>query len=293
MGNVALIDPECIKEIKRIKFEYELNPNNVLLAMKYSNLLTLVMRQIYDRKFGGKMEFAAYMTLLKVLTDVYIQHSYNEIVAVNYLKKISYIPEHLGDDTSRKMMEILRRFPNNEHAANFCYMGLYFLVWAHVTRKDAVRAERDIQYFETIYLRYPANEELVGTYAVALSGVASIQDFFKGRKTISKLKKLAEQYPYNMKIVGAYENIARMFRVGNFFTLLDNKNKYDTPTNENRTNSDNRKSSVLQSIYELFADRFEGITDREMFDGGDDYYDDNYGSNDDYSDGDSDYDDDD
>ena len=286
-----MIDPECIKELKRIKWEYELNPNNALLAMEYSNLLTLLMRQIYDRKTGGKAEFAAYMTLLKVLTDVYGQHPNNKMVAVNYLKKISYTPERLDDNTSKKMMEIYGRFSNDEYATNFCYMGLYFLIWAHVEQKDTFRAERDIKYFDTVHTHNPTNEELAGTYAVALMGVASIQDFFKGRKTISKLKKLAEQYPYNMKITGAYENTAKMFRAGNFFTLLDNKNKYDTPLNENRTNADNRKSSILQSIYELFADKFEGITDREMFDGGDDEYDDNYGSTDDYDSGDGDYDD--
>jgi hypothetical protein len=188
------------------------------------------------------------------------------------------------------MMKIYGQFPDNEHAADFCYMGLYFLVWAHVERKDAVRAERDIQYFETVYLRNSTNEELAGTYAIALMGVASIQDFFKGRKTVSKLKNLAEQYPYNMKIGGAYENMARMFKAGNFFALLDNRNKYDTPPNENRTNEDNGKSSILQSIYELFADKFSDITSGEMFDGGDDEYDDSYDNND-YGGDDSDYDD--
>jgi hypothetical protein len=268
-----LLDHESINELKKVKLTYELNSNNPYAAAQYANQLTLVMKLIYDRQTGTCEELAAYKTLLHPLTEAYRRHPNFEMVAVNYLFGISYISEQLGENVGVEMMEITDRFRNNEFAQNFCYTGLYHLIAEHVARKDTVRAERDIQYFETLYARNSTNEDMAGTYAVALMGVASVQDFFQGRKTVSKLEKLAQQYPCNRKITGAYENMRKMFRAGNFFLLLDNKNKYETPLNENTARFDDTKSmknSILKAISELFTEALagygEGIYDNDNYD---------------------------
>jgi hypothetical protein len=270
-----LLDHESINELKKVKLAYELNSNNPYAAAQYANQLTLVMKLIYDRQNGTYEELAAYKTLLHPLTEAYRRHPDFEMVAVNYLFGISYISEQLDENIGGEMAEIAGRFRNNEHAQNFCYMGLYHLIAAHVARKDTAKAERDIKYFETLYSRNSTNEEMAGTYAIALMAVASIQDFFQGRKTVAKLQKLAKQYPYNRKITGAYENMRKMFRTGNFFLLLDNKNKYETP-NESAARFDDTKSmksSILKAISELFTEALAGY--------GEGIYDD-YGNNYDY-----------
>ena len=259
-----MIDPECINEIKLLKREYELNPDNVLTAMKYSNKLLFLARKIYDRENSGRMEFAAYRTLLKPLTDVYQKHSDIETIAVGYLCGIGYIPEYLGDNVSREMMKIVNQFPNNDHAKSFCEAGLFFLVTSHVERKDANRAERDVKFLETLHYHNPTNETIAATYALTLQCIATIQDFFKGRKTAAKLKELVKQYPYNGKIITAYENVKNTFKAGNFFVLLDNKNKYASPQKKKRKHSDTAENSILEAISELFSDT-DPIHD-DMFD---------------------------
>jgi len=263
-----LIDHECINELKRVKIAYQLNPNNVFAAAAYANQLTFVMKQIYDRQYSnGQAEFAAYMTLLQPLKEVYRKHSGNEIVAVSYLFGISYVPEHLDENIGEKMLEIVNQFPNNNYAKNFCEGGLFFLVFAHVERKDTDGAERAVQYLERMYLNFPSNESIATRYAIALQGVATIQNFFAGRKTAAKLKELAKQYPHNRKITNAHESIKNIFKTSNFSLLLDNKNKYFAPLEENEPRFDNTyttkhsktaRKSMLESIFDLFTEALAG-----------------------------------
>ena len=280
-----MIDPECIDEIKRLKAAYALNPDSPLLAIKYSQKLLELMRQIYHRERGTREELAAYRTLLHPLTEVYQRHFNIEFIAVDYLCGVGYVSEYQGENIAREMMEIVRRFPNNQYAKTFCEAGLFFLVQSHIKRKDVLRAERDIRYFEIFYLQNSTNENIAADYATALGGVAMLQDFFKGRKTAAKLKKLARQHPYNKNVISTHKDVQRIFSAGNFFALLDNKNKYAAPPKKRRTRpryDQSAENPIFRKISEIFGEHsadFDGMPDY-----GDDGYDndDGYGNN--YSD---------
>jgi hypothetical protein len=263
----VLIDYACVNEVKRLKREYELNPDSVSLALKYSQSLSVLMRQIYGPQVGTYEELAAYRTLLKPLTEVYQRHFDVEWIALNYLCAIGYIPQHLGDDVAMKMMEIYRRFPNNKYAVELCEIGLGVLVLSHVAHRDTVRAEREVRYLEILYIHNPTNEAFATDYAVALQDVASIQDFFAGTETADKLEKLAERYPYNGKIVSAYESVKEFFSVENYFLSSVIENRY-IPSPQKSGRPDYEKSvekPILKEICDLFVDMVSNITHDIIF----------------------------
>lgn len=283
-----LANYESTQEIKRLKAEYALNPDSISLAIQYSQKLLEFMEQIYDPEKGNHEELAAYRTLLCPLTEVYQKHGSNEIVAETYLCGISSVPVYQGEDIVYQMAKIVSQFPNNLRLKNYFEAGLFFLVKAHVERKDVLRAERNLGFFETFYLKNSTNEHTAANYATALAGVASIQGYFKGRKTLAKLKELAKKYPYNGQIIAVHKNVQNYLKIGNFLLItVADKNNQESLRRKHRTRSNN-ENPIFKAMREIFGDgnislSIPGDDDSAEDDNNDDYSD-SYTHDNDYSD---------
>jgi hypothetical protein len=278
-----LIDPETVKEIKQLKLMYELSPDNVSVAAKYSQKLAALMIKIFNRQDGTFEELAAFRTLFKVVADVYRRHSYNETVAVCYLCGISYLPEYHGDDAVIDMFCIVNQFPHNKTCKVFYEHGLFFLIMSHIEVKDVINAELDIEYLERFHLRNPDNESIAAKYALTLAGLAVLQDFFKRRETAAKLRKLAMQYPNNENIVKSYESIEQKFPIDYTGFLLNKRIKQKHGKHQKREKYSSyarpREGPLLDTLRDIFGDTEVDTTYEETVShrGGDDedYYDDN------------------
>jgi len=261
---------------------YELNPDNVSVAVEYSHKLTALMIKIFNRQDCTFEEIAAFRTLFKVVTDVYLRHPYNESIAVCYLCGISYLPEYQGEDVAIEMMDIVNRFPHNKTCKVFYEYGLFFLIMSYIEFKDVINAELDIGYLERFHLRNPENESLAVKYALTLAGLAVLQNFYRGRESAAKLKKLANQYPNNEDIVKSYESIEQKFPIDYTGFLLNKRIKQKHGKHQRRDKYSPhlrpREDPLLDTLSDIFGDSVVDTTYEETISRSDnddtDYFDD-------------------
>jgi len=179
------------------------NPDDAELAGTYSSDLVSYMMELYP--YGsGPDRLPAYKTELNRLANVYQKHHHNERVALNYLYGIGLISKYIGGNVAKEMVDIVTRFPHNTEMQMRCADGLFFLVEGSADINEIHIAENYIRYVELLQNCFPKNDYLALQYAQVLQYVHRKQSFFKKRKTVSELKRLAERYPHVERIVHLY-----------------------------------------------------------------------------------------
>jgi len=182
--------------LKELERDYRLNPNDAELANSYSFYLSQCMVEIAFKLRGSENWLLAYKTLLNSLTEVYHRYYDTENIAENYLYGIACLPAYVSENVAEQILDIVRRFPNNEKVKRYCSDGLYFLTIEYDNRGDLFNAERAIKYFKMLYDHYPAHDWIAHKYAETLWYVYRNKGgFFEKRRALSDLKKIAEQHP--------------------------------------------------------------------------------------------------
>jgi len=150
---------------------------------------------VYAPSQGSHNELLYCKTFLNSLTEVYRKHFNNEEIAFDYLCGIAYIPEYVEGNAVEQMLEIIRRFPNNDEMKQYCCMGLYLLATRYDNRGDLSNAECVVKYLKMLYDRYPTNDAIIHEYARTLWHIYRNKGFFVKRKAVAELKKIVEQHP--------------------------------------------------------------------------------------------------